>query len=371
MLWRSDSDTSYVFYSSGSWSAIELGWDGGPAADRGTPPPGLQAPQRGFGFVWSQDENIFNGLGWARDQEKGFCALVQQFERGFILSSASVTSCTPENLYNFATAGDWTPLIYVALDDDTWSNIPSAQATPGRATGQATAQATTQPSAQQGGAASGITRPASHGNFDAHNATGFTVDGKVDEWPNAWIPINKVIVGANRIEGPSDLSANFQVGWNANGLMLAVRVNDDIYRAGPAGSELWQGDSLEVQFDRQLAEDFDSSLANADDYQVGITFDDNITAVRGYLWLPFERESELGLPSAFTLSEQGYQLEVVIPWSVFDLSDPPSSDRFYGFNLSVNDNDSENPAQEIVISASPMRTTHDNPTEWGTLRILP
>jgi hypothetical protein len=355
MLWRSDRDTSYVFYSNGSWSPIEEGWDGGPMADRGAPPPGLQAPQRGFGYVWSHSDEYFNGLGWARDQEKGFCALVQDFEKGFMLRSTDVPSCTAENLYNFATAGDWTPLLVAAGDSDQWRNVPSP----------------TLP-AEQGGSRpeAGVTRPPTNGIFDAINATGFTVDGDVSEWPQAWMPLNTIVLGANKHQGPGDLSANFQVGWNTNGLMLAVRVNDDVSRPGPVGSDLWQGDSLEIQFDRQLAEDINTTQADADDYQVGVAVDPTQGAVRGYLWLPFELEEELGLPGAFRLSDQGYQLEVVIPWYVFEM-DGPSSDRAYGFNLSVNDNDTDGRTQEIVLSASPARTTHDNPTQWGTLRILP
>ncbi len=355
MLWRSDTDTSYVFYSSGGWFPIEFGWDGGPARDRGSPPPGLQAPQRGFGYVWSLDDEIFNGLGWARDQEKGFCAFVQEFERGFILRSSEVASCTPENLYNFATAGDWTPLLYVAVENAQWRNVPSPT-TP----------------AEQGGErpGAGVTRPAPHGIFDAPNATGFTIDGRFDEWPDGWRPINTLIRGAELHTGPGDLSANFQVAWNDNGLLLAVRVNDDIFRTGPIGSNMWQGDGIEVQFDRLLAEDFNSTSADADDYQIGIAFDENQSVTRGYVWLPFANEQELAVPSAVTLSGQGYQLEALIPWYVFEV-DAPSTERAYGFNISINDNDSDAPAQETVLSASTARTTHDNPTEWGTLRLLP
>ena len=367
MLWRSDRDTSYVFYSSGTWFPVEQGWDGGPSLDRGAPPPGLQAPQRGFGWVWSHDNEIFNGLGWARDQEKGFCALVQEYERGYILRSSEVPTCTAENLYNYAAGGELMPLLYVAVSNGQWRNVPAAPSAPP----PAATPVPTQP--QQGGSppATNTMRPAPNGVFDARNATGYTIDGNFDEWPAAWIPMNAIILGADRHSGPGDLSANFQVGWNANGMVLAIRVNDDIYRAGPLGSNLWQGDSIEVQFDRELAEDFSATLADADDYQLGMAFDSNITAVRAYLWLPFEREQELALPHAITLSEQGYQLEVMIPWYVFDLSGSPSTDRGYGFNISVNDNDSETNAQETVLSASPARTTHDNPTEWATIRFLP
>lgn len=69
---------------------------------RGTPPAGLLAPQRGFGYVWSTNDNVFAQLGWARQEELGFCALLQSFERGFIIISSSANSCTAEGLYNRA-----------------------------------------------------------------------------------------------------------------------------------------------------------------------------------------------------------------------------------------------------------------------------
>ena len=63
-----------------------------------------------------------------------------------------------------------------------------------------------------------------------------------------------------------------------------------------------------------------------------------------------------------------YALEVLIPWLYFDVSAAELQPGLrFGFNLSINDNDADIPAQQTVISASPARTTHDNPTEWGTL----
>ena len=69
---------------------------------------------------------------------------------------------------------------------------------------------------------------------------------------------------------------------------------------------------------------------------------------------------------------RGYNVEALIPWSVFGLDGRSIGigDRF-GFNLSVNDNDSDLPAQETVLSLSPVRTTHDDPTEWATLVLTP
>jgi hypothetical protein len=65
-----------------------------------------------------------------------------------------------------------------------------------------------------------------------------------------------------------------------------------------------------------------------------------------------------------------YALEVLIPWLYFDVSAAELAPGLrYGFNLSINDNDGDIPAQQTVLSASSARTTHDNPTEWGTLLL--
>ncbi len=154
--------------------------------------------------------------------------------------------------------------------------------------------------------------------------------------------------------------------------MLALRVNDERYRPGPQGSDQWQGDGLELQFDRLLAEDLTSTVADGDDYQLGIAFNDDLSTLRGYSWLPYAREGTIEIPGTVIATDTGYQLEALLPWYLFELDGADvSGDRAYGFNVSINDNDADGPAQQTVLSASPARTTHDNPTEWGTLRLLP
>ena len=367
MLWRSDTDTAYVFYANGNWFPVQERWNGASALDRGAPPPGLVTPERGFGYIWSRRDDIFYGLGWAEDREKGFCALVQEFDRGFMLRSSAVASCTPDNLYNHATAADWSPVLIAAAAAGDWRSVPAAD----------------QPAAQGGERPAGtLTRPAPHGLYNVARLEGITLDGLLADWPPAWVPVpgggaspklkNALVYGADRHSGPGDLSANFQLAWNDLGLLVALRVNDEAYHSGPQGSDLWQGDSIELHFDRLLADDFTSTVADTDDYQIGIAFTDDLTALRAYRWLPFALESALELPGAVIGTERGYQAEWIIPWGVFELTlDSISTGRTYGFNLSINDNDAADPRQETILSASPARTTHNNPTEWGTVRFLP
>jgi hypothetical protein len=61
----------------------------------------------------------------------------------------------------------------------------------------------------------------------------------------------------------------------------------------------------------------------------------------------------------------GYNVEVAIPWSVFEMI--PQANQHYGFAFSVSDNDIDGgiAQQSMISSASTRRLT--NPTTWGDL----
>jgi hypothetical protein len=105
MMWRSDTNYVYGFFNSGWWQAVPDVWDGqSTTPSRGAPPPGLLEPIRGTGYIWGTNDTFFDELGWARAEQKGFCALVQSFERGFLLRSSIVATCK-DNLFNHAQGG--------------------------------------------------------------------------------------------------------------------------------------------------------------------------------------------------------------------------------------------------------------------------
>jgi hypothetical protein len=120
MLWRQDTDRAYVFYNRGDWFASAEDWpEGAPVNNRSGAPAGLQEPHRGFGYLWGRDDAIFAGLGWATDTEKGFCARVQGFEKGFLLRSYPYGTCQG-GLYNFAVEPGFGLTFLAALDNGTW-----------------------------------------------------------------------------------------------------------------------------------------------------------------------------------------------------------------------------------------------------------
>lgn len=211
-------------------------------------------------------------------------------------------------------------------------------------------------------------RPEIYGRFFASQNIVPTLDGDLSEWSNIWYPIRAIVAGVGEHTGDADLSGEFQVSWGVGGLYLAVRVRDDAYRPGPIGTDMWQGDGLELHFDRLLALDFEDTTVNGDDYQIGITPTADNATIRSYRWIPQPREAVLSVPGAMRRNQIGYDIEAQIPWSYFDVSPGELSARqVFGFNVSINDNDGDVPAQQTIVSASPARTNHETPTEWGTL----
>ena len=374
MLWRSDTNLSYILYGDGTWAPSNETWNGQEPPWRGDPPAGLYRPERGFGYIWGVRDDVFTRLGWATMPEKGFCAAVQSFEQGFALASAPVPSCTAENLYNQAADASWRPLLLTFSDDGRWrsgalAGTPGGVNPPPPATSAPVPPTPTTPTTPTL-VADTSTRPAPNGLFTARRGQPITLDGRFEDWPGPWQPVNAVIQGREQWGGASDLGGFMQMLWAPEGLYLAVQVTDDVLRAGPDGSDQWQGDGIELQFDRRLADDFTDTRANDDDTQIGLAPDRAFQFVRGYRWLPLAAESRFDPPGAVTTAPGQYALEVLIPWLYFDVSAAELAPGLrYGFNLSINDNDGDAPAQQSVISASPARTTHDNPTEWGTLLL--
>lgn len=88
IMWREDTKRIYTLGLNGSWQATADVWAGSTMqGSRGTPPPERFAPDRGIGFVWERDEQIFTQLGWALDRERGTCTILQEFENGEMLRS--------------------------------------------------------------------------------------------------------------------------------------------------------------------------------------------------------------------------------------------------------------------------------------------
>jgi hypothetical protein len=197
------------------------------------------------------------------------------------------------------------------------------------------------------------------------------IDAQADDWPDP-LPyaIEHNVYRPEQWSGTDDQSGRFAAAWDANNLYLLVDVADDTHVQNATGELLYRGDSLELQFDADLAGDFTDARLNGDDHQLGLSPGPNREAAELYLWNPVGKR---GVPGAVSVAvrpdgdQGGYVLEVAIPWPLLGVT--PASGSRYGFALNSSDNDSPGTSeQQSMISSVPSRTLLD-PTTWGTLAL--
>jgi hypothetical protein len=192
--------------------------------------------------------------------------------------------------------------------------------------------------------------------------------GVLNEWSSTAYRAEKTVPGAgSNWTGPSDLSATYYIGWDANALYIGVSRTDDVIVQISTGYNMYKGDDVEIHLDVDLTGDFSSVTMSADDYQMGLSAGNFGTLTEEvYLWFPRSLQRSLSTVEMKARSTTaGYDMEAKIPWSVFGIN-PGEGDR-YGFALSLSDNDLPGVAawQSMVSSVSTRRVV--NPTTWGTL----
>jgi hypothetical protein len=199
------------------------------------------------------------------------------------------------------------------------------------------------------------------------------MDGDWSEWKGLTdeYPANHVVWGNDNWTGAEDLSASFHLGWDDNYLYLAIKVRDAHFVQTTTGANLFNGDSLELLLDTQLAEDYASARLSDDDFQLGLSpgRPKPGSGQESYLWAPNYLAGEQKSIEIESRWENGiYRAEVAIPWKVFEMK--PEAGRHYGFGLSVSDNDNgDGSVQQSMISNLPDRNPGD-PTTWGDLLLV-
>ncbi len=183
------------------------------------------------------------------------------------------------------------------------------------------------------------------------------------------VSIANPVFGANDWHGPSDVSGQLWAGWDNTNLYLLVQVTDDVFVQEGSGLLLYQGDSVELQFDADLAGDFQSRVYNADDWQIGFSPGNLNTPNSRWEWWVYRGNPGPGAPAMTAArTSDGYILGTAIPWTF--LQTTPKSGTVYGFAVNITDNDTPGTLeQKTIVSTSPVRQLND-PTSWGTLQLV-
>ena len=197
------------------------------------------------------------------------------------------------------------------------------------------------------------------------------IDASLEDWNLDKYIVDSVVYGGSRRKDAADLSGRLMIGWDERFLYLGVRVIDDKYVQKESRADIYKGDSLEILLDTNVSGDYYLGTLSSDDFQLGISpgspqpGDDD----EAYLWYPRSLEGrEENVKIASRLKDDGYLVEVAIPWSIFGVD--PERNQHFGFCFSISDNDNpDENVQQSMVSNVPIRMLTD-PTTWGDLKLI-
>jgi len=181
------------------------------------------------------------------------------------------------------------------------------------------------------------------------------IDGSLDPiWERApRVDLEHMISGS--LEGEEDLAAWYSALWDWNALYFFLNIQDD--SLSTESSVDYLKDGIEIYLD---ADNSKSKFYGSDDFQLRFVIDEeNLYADIG----ADLRESV----SQIQLNEQGYSIEIAIPWE--SLKGTPLPGHFLGLDVHVNDNDSN--TRKSKISWFVLRdNAYQSPAHFGTAKLV-
>jgi hypothetical protein len=198
-----------------------------------------------------------------------------------------------------------------------------------------------------------------------------TIDGVFDEWNAERFAVDQIVAGGKQWDGKADASAMVMLGWDEDNLYIAARVRDDVYVQRSTGDQIFKGDSIEILVDNSVAPDFKLTSLNGDDYQLGMSPGRNSPGndPEAFLWFPKAlSDSQPKVKIGATATDDGYRIEVKVPWSVLGISNPAGG-QHYGFAFSVSDDDKSGAAVQQSLVSNDARRVLTDPTTWGDLLL--
>jgi hypothetical protein len=187
------------------------------------------------------------------------------------------------------------------------------------------------------------------------------VDGELNEWQNVpgTIEITPAQVrwGKPKWKDEDDLGGTFHMCWDQNYLYLAAEVIDDKIMVSHSGNQLWMSDHIEFDIDVDWKtgvkgefgkKQFVFGFSPGNFQNTGDPLND-ITA-EFYVFRPAGIADNAEIDVASKRTEDGYTLEVRIPWKFFGIS--PKQGDTIAFDIHFSDSD-DALQQETMTSLYP------------------
>lgn len=181
------------------------------------------------------------------------------------------------------------------------------------------------------------------------------LDGFDNEWTaDSTLLVNKVLGGT--IANPSDLRAEYKLGWDDNYLYVFGKVNDNVLINDSPNP--WNDDCFELYIDGGNDK---ATTYDANDFQLMFRYND--ATVYNF---PTGPASPQGVDFVMVPTSSGYHVEIRVSWSFIGIP-PVTEGSKIGLDVHVNDDDDGGARDKFISWNDDVNLAWTNPSVFGEI----
>jgi predicted O-methyltransferase YrrM len=200
--------------------------------------------------------------------------------------------------------------------------------------------------------------------YDIPKVQDVTIDGYDGDWGADGFRVDHVAAPDGSVLPAEDFDVRFRLGWNEYGLLVLVKVQDDIAREAP--HRVWRLDCVELYVGERIGSSnyYQVIINSGADPEFGSMrqriFDKRPEDLRGI---------ELNVQAASRTVDGGYFVEALLPWK--NIGVEPESGSRLAFQLTANDDDgvSDEAGGALRVAWYPDTETHEDPGKMHAIRL--
>ncbi len=181
------------------------------------------------------------------------------------------------------------------------------------------------------------------------------LDGADNEWPTDSIFTPSIVLGGT-VAGPSDLMAEFRLGWDENYLYVFGKVTDDALLNDSPNP--WNDDCFEVYIDGGNEK---GTTYDGNDFQLMFRYNDPVAYN-----FPNGPANPAGLDFAMVPTNLGYNVEIRVSWAFIGIP-PMTNGGKIGFDVHVNDDDDGGDRDKFIAWNDDLNLAWTNPSVFGEI----
>lgn len=198
--------------------------------------------------------------------------------------------------------------------------------------------------------------------YDIPLAEGITIDGDAKDWKKRGFQVQVMSAEHGQTRPPTNFDAQARFAWDANGLICFISVLDDVPREHDLTRHLFNGDSIEFFVAPKIGID--------DRYELVISpgWDPAFPEPRhAFFDKRLGKERPLEYLAQRRLRNNGYDIEVLLPWS--NLGVAPEVGSEVAVQLYVIDSD--NPSDLLTLMLHRKGNAHQDTRNMARFRLTP